>query len=220
MRLILLGCPGAGKGTQAKLITESYHIPQISTGDMLRNAIQAGTELGKKIKMVVDSGHLVPDEFMIQLVLDRIQQPDCRNGFLLDGFPRTVAQAEALTQHHIKIDYVINIDVPKEEIIKRLTGRRIHQPSGRTYHILYNPPKLSGKDDLTGEALIQRPDDSEETVLKRLSVYNEQTKPLKEYYMHFQDTKEHPGPRYININGAASIDEIKNKIFSTLGECK
>ena len=210
MRLILLGSPGAGKGTQAKLITEKFHIPPISTGDILRAAIQQSTDLGKKVKELVESGRLVPDDIVIQLVEERIKQPDCKQGFLLDGFPRTVAQAQAL--HKITlIDYVIDIDVPAEEIIQRLSGRRIHPGSGRIYHIITQPPRIAGKDDVTGEPLVQRPDDNEETVRKRLTVYETQTSPLKDFYQP---------PQYIRIDGTASVDEIKNKIFSILDKGK
>lgn len=213
MRLILLGCPGAGKGTQAKFITEKYGIPQISTGDILRSAIQQGTELGKKVKEIVDSGRLVPDDIMIQLVKERIKQPDTQKGFLLDGFPRTVAQAEALRQE-TPIDCVIDIDVPEDEVVKRLSGRRIHPASGRIYHTLYQPPQVEGKDDATGEPLVQRPDDTEETVRKRLGVYQAQTSPLRNYYQNFKG--QHNTPNYIKIDGTGSVDEIKNKIFSVL----
>lgn len=217
MRLILLGCPGAGKGTQAKGISEKYHIPQISTGDILRAAIQQGTGLGKKVKEIVESGQLVPDKIVIQLVLERINQPDCKNGFLLDGFPRTVTQAEALHEH-TNIDFVIDIDVPEEEIIKRLTGRRIHPASGRIYHLYYQPPKEMDKDDVTGEVLVQRPDDAEDTVRKRLAVYQAQTSPLREYYLHF---KEQPGtkkPQYVKIAGLGSVTDIQQQIFSVLNK--
>ncbi len=213
MRLILLGCPGAGKGTQAKLITQKFHIPQISTGDILRASIQQGSELGKQVKTIVEGGQLVPDEIMIKLIEERIKQADCKNGFLLDGFPRTVKQAEAL--HKLtNIDYVIDIDVPAEVIIKRLSGRRIHPNSGRIYHITNNPPKHEGKDDVTGEPLIQRPDDTEETVRKRLTVYTEQTSPLQNFYQHFKG--EH-APKYVKIDGTTSVDTIRDKIFSLLG---
>lgn len=215
MRLILLGCPGAGKGTQAKFITEKYHIPQISTGDILRNAIREGSDLGGKVKAIVEGGHLVPDEMVIQLVQERIKKPDAVNGFLLDGFPRTVAQAEAL-QALAPIDYVIDIDVPEEEVVRRLSGRRIHPASGRIYHNLYSPPKKADHDDITGEPLIQRPDDGEDTVRKRLHVYQTQTSPLREYYQYF---KANPGvqmPRYLKIDGTGSVDDIKNNIFSIL----
>lgn len=218
MRLILLGCPGAGKGTQAKLITQAYHIPQISTGDILRAAIQQGSALGKKVKEIVESGRLVPDETVIELVQERIKQPDCKNGFLLDGFPRTVAQAQAL--HQITtLDYVVDIDVPEEEVVRRLSGRRIHPASGRIYHTLYQPPKVADKDDLTGEALIQRPDDSEETVRKRLGVYQTQTSPLRDFYQHFKL----PGvaaPHYLKVDGTGSVDEIKDRIFTVLDKHK
>lgn len=215
MRIILLGPPGVGKGTQAKLMMEKYHIPQISTGDILRDAMQRGTELGKKVKEIVDSGHLVTDDVMIQLVLERIKQADCKNGFLLDGFPRTVTQAEAL-HSHTPIDCVIDIDVPEDEIIKRLTGRRVHLGSGRIYHILYKPPMVPGKDDITGEPLMQRADDSEDTVRKRLSIYQSQTSPLREYYRHFKGHASISKPEYVKIDGAGSVDDIKNKIFSLL----
>lgn len=215
MRLILLGCPGAGKGTQAKLIIDKYHIPQISTGDILRAAIQQGTELGKKVKQIVDSGSLVSDDIVIQLVQERFKQPDCKNGFLLDGFPRTVAQAEAL-QKITSIDYVIDIDVPEEEIVNRLSGRRVHPASGRTYHVIHQPPKVEGKDDVTGEDLIQRPDDSEETIRKRLAIYQAQTSPLRDYYQHYQASGSEKVPQYIKIDGTQSVDTIKNQIFSLL----
>jgi len=209
MRLILLGAPGAGKGTQAKLIAEQYAIPQISTGDLLRDAILKGTHLGKEVKQIVESGQLVPDPLMIKLVEERLSQPDCKNGYLLDGFPRTVQQAEALAQI-TPIDFVIDIDVPEEEIIKRLSGRRIHPASGRTYHIHYNPPKNKDYDDVTGEALIQRPDDQEEIIRKRLTVYQTQTSPLRDFYHH--STKSY----YAKINGLGTVDEIKNQIFKLI----
>ena len=216
MRLILLGCPGAGKGTQAKLIAEKYHIPQISTGEIFRTAIQQGTELGKKVKAIMDEGHLVPDDIVIALVKERIKQQDCKNGFLLDGFPRTVAQAEALGKE-TDLDYVIDIDVPEDEIINRITGRRIHLTSGRTYHVVYQPPRIPNQDDETGEPLIQRSDDSEETVRKRLTVYQTQTAPLKDYYHH---KASNSALQYIKINGIGTMDEIKNRIFSALNKGK
>lgn len=213
MRLILLGCPGAGKGTQAKLITEQFHIPQISTGDILRAAIKEGSELGKQVQAIVESGRLVSDDIVIRLIADRINQPDCKNGFLLDGFPRTIEQAEAL--HKLTdIDYVIDIDVPEDEIIRRLSGRRIHPASGRIYHLVYNPPREPGKDDVTGEALIQRKDDSEDTVRKRLGVYREQTSPLVDYYKHFQAKAGIKSPKYIRIDGTKSVDDIGRQIAS------
>lgn len=213
MRLILLGCPGAGKGTQAKLIANKYHIPAISTGDIFRASIVEETDIGKKVKAIVESGHLVPDDLVVQLVKERINQPDCIQGFLLDGFPRTIPQALALEKLS-PIDFVIEIDVPEDEIVKRLSGRRIHPASGRTYHLLYNPPKIADQDDLTNEPLIQRPDDKEETIRKRLSVYQEQTHPLRQYYLEL-DQKYHY-PRYFKVNGVGSTDEITKQIISKL----
>lgn len=215
MRLILLGCPGAGKGTQATFITQKYHIPQISTGAILRAAIQAQSELGKQVKALVDSGQLVPDAIVEALVFERIQAPDCKNGFLLDGFPRTVAQADAL-HRQVAIDYVIDIDVPEAEIIERLTGRRIHSASGRIYHLRYQPPKVMDKDDVTGETLIQRPDDTEEVVRRRLTVYEDQTRPLRDYYEHFQLENAVKKPEYVRIDGRGSVEEIKDRLFSVL----
>lgn len=215
MRLILLGSPGAGKGTQAKFITARYGIPQISTGDILRAAIQAGSDLGKEVKAIVESGKLVPDELVIALVKDRIQQADCQQGFLLDGFPRTIEQAQALDEI-TTIDSVIDIEVPAEEIIKRLSGRRIHPASGRIYHISNQPPKVEGKDDVTGEDLIQRPDDAEETVRKRLDVYQEQTSPLRDYYQHFKAKAGARAPQYVKINGMEAVDDIKQQLFLLL----
>lgn len=212
MRLILLGSPGAGKGTQAKFISDRYHIPHISTGDIFRNAVTQGTELGKKVKEIVDSGQLVPDELVIELVKERLTKPDCKNGFLLDGFPRTHKQAESLAQF-VDIDGILDIDVPEDEIIKRLTGRRVHPASGRTYHIYYQPPKVEDKDDVTGEPLIQREDDKEETVRKRLQIYQDQTKPLRSYYYVAKNT---PSPEYIKINGLGNLEEIKQAIFQEL----
>lgn len=219
MRLILLGSPGAGKGTQAKFITAKYHILQISTGDILREAIQQESPLGKKVKYIVESGQLVPDDIVIELVKNRIKQPDCQNGFLLDGFPRTLQQAEALHQE-TPIDYVIDIDVPEEEIVKRLTGRRVHPGSGRIYHVVYKPPHVEGKDDITGEDLVQRSDDTESTVRKRLSIYQAQTAPLKEFYLHFNQHHTGQMPRYIKIDGTQSVEEIKAEIFSLLDQRK
>jgi adenylate kinase len=216
MRVMLLGPPGAGKGTQAKLIAERYHIPQISTGDILRRAIQNDTELGRRVKMIVEEGQLVPDELVIQLVKERLQGADCAQGFLLDGFPRTVAQAQAL-HAFAPVDFVMEMDVPDEEIVKRLSGRRIHPASGRIYHVLYNPPQVPDQDDVTGGPLVLRPDDSEATVRKRLSVYHAQTAPLRDFYIHF--SQHHPGerpPRYIKMDGTAPVDTIKNDIFSVL----
>jgi adenylate kinase len=207
MRVILLGCPGAGKGTQAKLISEKYHIPHISTGDIFRNAIKEGTELGKKVQAIIDSGQLVSDQIVIELVKERLKQPDCQRGFLLDGFPRTTDQAQALSEL-TPIDYVIDIDVPEDEIVRRLSGRRIHPASGRIYHVDSQPPKVPNKDDVTGESLIQRPDDSEETVRKRLAVYQQQTKPLQDYYARSK--------HYQKIDGTGSVSEITAHIFAIL----
>ncbi len=214
MRIILLGAPGAGKGTQAQFLTKKYNIPQISTGDMLRAAIKAGTELGKQAKAAMDAGQLVTDEIIIGLVKDRIAQDDCKNGYLLDGFPRTLPQADAVTQAGIAIDVVIEIDVADEVIVKRMSGRRAHLASGRTYHIEYNPPKVEGKDDETGEDLVQRDDDKEEVVKERLSVYHELTQPLIGYYKD-QATKVE-ALTYITVDGTAHIDEVEAAIESQL----
>ena len=216
MRAILLGGPGAGKGTQANYIKERYGIPQISTGDMLRAAVKEGTPLGIEAKKVMESGGLVSDEIILGLVKERIQQPDCTNGFLFDGFPRTLAQAEALKTDGVNIDCVIEIDVDDDEIIKRMSGRRAHLASGRTYHIIYNPPKVEGKDDETGEDLVQREDDKEETVRERLRVYHEQTKPLINYYSAWA-SEGGDAPRYVKVNGIGKVDEIRDQIFSALG---
>ncbi len=217
MRLILLGGPGAGKGTQAKFITEKFGIPQISTGDMLRQAIKEGTKLGMEAKKYMDAGELVPDDVIIGLVKERIQQPDCEKGFLFDGFPRTIPQAEAMKEAGVKIDYVVDIYVPDEEIIKRMSGRRVHLPSGRTYHIIFNPPKVEGKDDVTGEPLIQRDDDKEETVKKRLEVYHAQTEPLVDFYKEWEASGDSNAPKYVRIDGVGTVDEIRDKIFQALG---
>ena len=216
MRLILLGGPGAGKGTQANVIKEKYGIPQISTGDMLRAAVKAGTDLGKKAKEYMDAGGLVPDEVIIGLVKERIQEPDCEKGFLFDGFPRTIPQADAMKEAGVPIDAVVDIDVPDEEIIKRMSGRRAHLASGRTYHIIYNPPKVEGKDDVTGEPLVQRDDDKEETVKKRLDVYHQQTEPLIDYYKKWEAVGESAAPKYIHIDGVGSLESISNSIIGAL----
>ncbi|HSC74819.1 MAG TPA: adenylate kinase [Pseudomonadales bacterium] len=211
MRVILLGAPGAGKGTQAKLIMEKMGIPQISTGDMLRAAVAAGTALGLKVKDIMTSGGLVSDDLIIALVKERIAQADCANGFLFDGFPRTIPQAEALLRENVQIDRVIEIDVPDQDIIARLSGRRVHESSGRVYHVEHNPPKISGIDDVTGEPLIQRPDDTEETVRKRLQVYHDQTKPLVEFY------QQHGGDGvYRNVPGVGSVADIGNRVLAAL----
>lgn len=220
MRLILLGGPGAGKGTQANYIKDRYDIPQISTGDMLRAAVKAGTDLGKKAKEYMDSGGLVPDDVIIGLVKERIKEPDCQKGFLFDGFPRTIPQAEAMKEAGVPIDAVVEISVPDEEIIKRMSGRRVHLPSGRTYHIVFNPPKEDMKDDVTGEALIQREDDQEATVKKRLEVYHEQTEPLVDYYKKWESSGEANAPKYIAVEGVGKVEEIRDKIFAALDQVK
>ncbi|OIZ94173.1 adenylate kinase [Candidatus Rickettsiella isopodorum] len=218
MRIILLGAPGAGKGTQAKFLTAYYHIPQISTGDMLRSAVSQGTPVGLQAKALMDSGQLISDKVIIELVEARIQQPDCINGFLFDGFPRTLPQAEAIRANGILIDFVIEIKVEDDEIVKRLSGRRIHLGSGRIYHILYNPPKIPNKDDVTGEELIQRKDDTEATVRERLRIYHQQTKPLLCYYKEWQDRGDPGAPCYISINGYADVEEVRRNIFAALKE--
>ncbi len=216
MRLILLGAPGAGKGTQAAFIKERFGIPQISTGDMLRAAVKAGTPLGVAAKKVMDSGGLVSDDIIIGLVKDRLQQSDCQSGYLFDGFPRTIPQAESMKDAGVAIDYVLEIDVPDSEIIERMSGRRVHVASGRTYHVKFNPPKVAGKDDVTGEDLIQRDDDKEETVRKRLDVYHAQTKQLVDYYGQWAATGQAGAPRYRKIAGIGSVDEIKTRAFDAL----
>jgi len=216
MRLIFLGGPGVGKGTQARFITEAFNIPQISTGDMLRSAVAQKTPLGLEAKKIMDAGHLVSDDIIIALVKERITQKDCEKGFLLDGFPRTIPQADALKSAHIVLDAVIEIAVPDEEILRRLTGRRVHPQSGRVYHISYHPPKIEGLDDLTQEPLIQRDDDKEETVKKRLQVYHDQTEPLIEYYSEWHNSGDPDAPDYYRISGVGSVEEIKQRVFSVL----
>ncbi len=214
MRLILLGGPGAGKGTQATFIKEKYKIPQISTGDMLRAAVKAGTPLGVAAKKIMDAGGLVSDEIILGLVDERLKEPDCANGYLLDGFPRTIPQAEGMKQRGVTVDYVVEIDVDDAEIIKRMSGRRAHVASGRTYHVIFNPPKVEGKDDVTGEALIQRDDDKEETVRKRLEVYHSQTEPLVAFYSKMAaDTGK---VKYRKVAGIGSVDDIKARVFKAL----
>ena len=213
MKIILLGPPGAGKGTQAQFICEAFSIPQISTGDMLRSAVNAGSPLGKKVKAVMDSGALVSDEIIIDLVKERIAADDCRNGFLFDGFPRTIPQAEALQSAGVEIDCVMEITVPDQEIIKRMSGGRVHKASGRTYHVLYNPPKNEGHDDLTGEPLIQRDDDQEDTVKERLQVYRDQTQPLIGFY---SDRADGDKLRYVTVNGLGNVEEIQKQIIHLL----
>jgi len=216
MRLILLGAPGAGKGTQAAFITERFGIPQISTGDMLRAAVKAGTPLGLQAKKVMDSGALVSDEIILGLVKERITQPDCAAGFLFDGFPRTIVQADALKAAGVKLDYVVEIDVPDAAIIERMSGRRVHVASGRTYHDRFNPPKVAGVDDITGEPLVQRVDDQEETVKKRLAVYAQQTRPLVEYYQRWAASGDPDAPAYRKISGTGSVDEITARALAAL----
>ena len=214
MRIILLGPPGAGKGTQAAFITEKFEIPQISTGDMLRAAVKEQSELGKKVEAVMASGGLVTDEIIISLVKERIQQEDCKNGFLFDGFPRTIPQAEALQDSGVQIDTVLEIHVDDEEIVQRMSGRRVHPDSGRVYHVTNNPPKVAGKDDVTGEPLVQRDDDREETVRKRLQVYHQQTKPLVEFYRNLQEAEN--TLKVARIEGTGSVDSIKEKVITAL----
>lgn len=216
MRLILLGAPGAGKGTQANFIKEKFGIPQISTGDMLRAAVKAGTPLGLAAKKVMDEGGLVSDEIIIGLVKDRITQADCANGFLFDGFPRTIPQAEAMKEAGVDIDYVVEIDVPDSEIVERMSGRRVHVASGRTYHVTFNPPKVEGKDDETGEDLIQRADDNEETVKKRLDVYHSQTEPLVKYYADWAAEGDARAAKYVKVAGVGGVENIRDAVFAAL----
>ncbi|HWQ39606.1 MAG TPA: adenylate kinase [Burkholderiales bacterium] len=216
MRLILLGPPGAGKGTQAGFIVEKFGIPQISTGDMLRAAVKAGTRLGLEAKRFMDAGALVPDDVIIGLVEERIGQPDCARGFLFDGFPRTIPQAEAMKNAGVHLDYVIEIDVDDAEIIRRLSGRRVHPASGRTYHLLFNPPKVDGRDDVTGEPLVQRDDDKEETIRRRLDVYHSQTRPLVDYYSKWAQSGRPGAPKYVRIPGVGSMETIRDRIFAAL----
>jgi adenylate kinase len=216
MRLILLGAPGAGKGTQATFICQKYGIPQISTGDMLRAAVKAGTPLGLKAKGIMESGGLVSDDLIINLVKERIAQADCANGFLFDGFPRTIPQADAMKAAGVKLDYVLEIDVPFDAIIERMSGRRSHPASGRTYHVKFNPPKVPGQDDVTGEPLIQREDDKEETVKKRLDVYSAQTRPLVDYYSQWARSEPDAAPKYRAISGTGSVDAITARAFEAL----
>ncbi|WP_108445099.1 adenylate kinase [Halomonas denitrificans] len=216
MRLILLGAPGAGKGTQAQFICERFNIPQISTGDMLRAAVKEGSELGLKVKEIMNSGGLVSDDIIIALVKERISQPDCANGFLFDGFPRTIPQAQAMRDAEVKIDHVLEIAVDDEEIVKRLAGRRVHPGSGRVYHLEYQPPKEEGKDDVTGEALIQRDDDRESTVRNRLAVYHEQTAPLVDYYQQWAKEEPEAAPAYHRVEGVGSIDDITGQVIKAL----
>lgn len=216
MRLILLGLPGAGKGTQAQYLVERYGIPQISTGDMLREEIRAGSPLGLKAKEYMNRGELVPDDLVIALVKQRVTRPDCANGYLFDGFPRTIEQADAMRREGIEIDFVIEIEVADDEILRRMSGRRVHPGSGRTYHIEFNPPKVPGHDDVTGEPLVQRPDDREETVRRRIATYHAVTKPLVNYYLTWAKSGAPDAPRYLNFYGRGSIEHIRDKIFAAI----
>ncbi len=218
MRIILLGPPGAGKGTQAEAIVAAFGIPQISTGDMLRAAVKEGTALGARVKSVMESGGLVSDEIIVELIKERIQDPDCRDGFLFDGFPRTLAQAEALRDNGIPVTHVVEIDVPAEEVVTRLSGRRVHPASGRVYHVAFNPPKTEGKDDVTGEELVQRDDDREDTVRRRLEVYGELTAPLVDYYTRLQDRGDPAAPRYIKVSGVGRVEDVGGAILASLKE--
>ena len=217
MRLILLGAPGAGKGTQAGYITQKLGVPQISTGDMLRAAVKAGTPLGVVAKKVMDDGGLVSDDIIIGLVKERLKQSDCANGYLFDGFPRTIPQAQAMRDSGVDLDYVLEIDVGYDEILRRMTGRRVHPASGRVYHVTFNPPKVEGLDDVTGESLVQRDDDKEETVKKRLDIYEAQTRPLVDYYMKWAAESDARAPKHRRIAGVGSVDDIRNRAFAALG---
>ena len=217
MRLILLGPPGAGKGTQAAFITQKFGIPQISTGDMLRAAIKAGSPAALGVKQVIDAGRLVSDDIIIRLVRERLRAADCANGYLLDGFPRTIPQAEAMKANGVPLDYVLEIDVPEAEIVLRMSGRRVHPASGRTYHVKFNPPRAEGRDDVTGEPLIQRDDDREATVRERLEVYRRQTQPLVEFYTRWEASGDARAPRYRRISGTGSVEEIRDRAFAALG---
>jgi len=216
MRLILLGAPGAGKGTQAAFICQKFGIPQISTGDMLRAAVKAGTAMGLAAKKTMDGGSLVSDDIIIGLVKERLTQPDCAMGFLFDGFPRTLPQADAMKAAGVKIDVVLEIDVPEEAIIERMSGRRVHLASGRTYHVKYNPPKVAGRDDATGEPLIQRDDDQEDTVRKRLQIYRDQTRPLIDYYAQWAASGDAAAPRLVRVSGTGSVEEIAARVTAAL----
>ena len=218
MRLILLGGPGAGKGTQATFITQKYGIPQISTGDMLRAAVKAGTPLGVAAKKVMDRGELVSDDIIIGLVKERIKAPDSAQGFLFDGFPRTIPQAEAMKNSGVALEHVVDIAVPDAAIVERMSGRRAHLPSGRTYHVKFNPPKVAGKDDVTGEALVQREDDKEETVKKRLAIYHQQTEPLVHYYRKWAESADPRAPKYHRVDGVGTVEQIRDRVLAALGK--
>jgi adenylate kinase len=216
MRILLLGLPGAGKGTQAQFLIQRYKIPQISTGDMLREAIKAGSKLGLEAKSYMDRGALVPDPVVIGLVKERIKAADCTNGFIMDGFPRTLPQAEALRDAGIDLDFVVEIEVPDADILRRMSGRRVHLASGRSYHIEFNPPKVAGKDDVTGEPLVQRSDDNEDTVMKRIKTYHDQTKPLVDYYSGWKTRGDARAPQYLNINGSEAVETVRDKILAAI----
>ncbi|MRX27051.1 adenylate kinase [Kangiella sp. HZ709] len=216
MRIILLGAPGAGKGTQAQFLKDKYDIPQISTGDMLRAAVKAGSEMGLAAKKKMDAGELVSDDIIIGIVKERVKESDCDNGYLLDGFPRTIPQADAMRENAIDVDFVVEIDVDNAEIVKRLSGRRVHPASGRVYHVTYNPPKEEGKDDVTGEELIQRDDDQEATILHRLNVYQEQTRPLVDYYSNWAKEDAQAAPKYLKVAGVGSVEDIRDAVFNGL----
>jgi adenylate kinase len=218
MKIILLGMPGAGKGTQARFLIEKYGIPQISTGDMLRAAIKAGSPLGVKAKSYMDRGALVPDDIVIELVKQRVKEPDCAKGFIVDGFPRTLPQAEAMRREGIAVDYVVEIDVADDEILRRMAGRRVHLPSGRTYHVEFNPPKVAGKDDVTGEPLVQRADDKEATVRERIATYHAQTKPLIDYYAKWAASGDPRAPRHVRVSGLGTVDECRARLLGSLAE--
>ena len=216
MRIILLGMPGAGKGTQSRFLTDKYGIPQVSTGDMLRTAIKEGSPLGTEAKKHMDRGALVPDEIVIELVKQRLKAPDCASGYIFDGFPRTIPQAEALRRAGIGVDFVVDIHVNDDEILKRMSGRRVHLASGRTYHLEFNPPRVTGKDDLTGEDLVQRPDDKEETVRKRIGVYHAETRPLIDYYHQWAASGDKSAPRYVRVDGSGTVQQIRDRMLASL----
>jgi adenylate kinase len=216
MRILLLGLPGAGKGTQAQFLVTKYGIPQISTGDMLRAAIKSDSQIGREAKTYMDRGSLVPDPLVIELVRERVKEPDAAKGFIIDGFPRNIAQAEALREAGIDIDFVIEIEVDDQEILRRMSGRRVHPGSGRSYHVEFNPPKRANTDDITGEPLVQRPDDNEATVKKRIDTYHSQTKPLVQYYLNWGTSGDPRAPQYVNIYGQGSVEHIRDKIFAAL----
>ena len=220
MRIMLLGMPGAGKCTQARYLTERYGIPHISTGDMLRAAVKDDTALGKRAKSYMDRGALCPDDIVISLFKERADRPDCGKGFVIDGFPRTIAQAEALRAAGVSLDYVVEIGVSDEEILRRLSGRRVHPGSGRTYHVDFSPPKVAGKDDVTGEPLVQRPDDKEETVRNRIVTYHAQTRPLVEYYGNWARSGDPGAPRYVKISGSGSVEQVRDRLFAALSSGK